>query len=141
MKKLMVLVVMVAMMGITSISLPARVMAEEGGAKNVCSDDNIPEDLRKQAGCEVKEGALSNTAINLINTIIAVIGLIAVVVIVIAGIMYATSLGEPGKMTQAKNMILYAVIALIVAVMAWGIVQVVVASVPTLDAKGSAETG
>ena len=77
----------------------------------------------------------------MINTIIAVIGLIAVVVIVIAGIMYATSLGEPGKMTQAKNMILYAVIALIVAVMAWGIVQVVVASVPTLDAKGSAETG
>lgn len=107
-------------------------------ASGVCSDQYIDDSLKIQAGCKVEEGALSNTAVNLINIVIAIIGLVAVVVVVIGGIQYAVSLGDPGKITQAKNMIIYGVIAVVVAIMAWGIVQVVVASVPTLSADSAA---
>ena len=145
MKKVGLLIISMATMGAIGVSLltpamPAMAAGTTGGTKfadGVCGDSTIDAELRKQAGCNVKDGKLSSTAVNLINIIIAVIGLAAAAVIVIGGIMYATSLGDPGKMTQAKNMVLYAVIALVVAVLAWAIVQAVVLSVPTIDADGS----
>ena len=146
MKKVVLIALGVMVAGIVGVSLPAgQAVAETTTrdtefAKGVCNDPNIADDLKSQAGCDVSERALSNTAVNLINIAIAIIGLVAVVVIVIGGIMYATSLGEPGKMTQAKNMIIYAVIALIVAVSAWAIVQTVIASVPKTESSEPAKT-
>lgn len=65
----------------------------------------------------------------LTNTLLFVLGTVAVIVIVIGGIRYATANGDPQKITSAKNTIMYAVVGLIVAVMAWAIVTFVVTSV------------
>ena len=43
---------------------------------------------------------------------------ISVVVIVIAGIQFIISAGEPGKVAKARNVILYAVIGLVIALSA-----------------------
>ena len=48
-------------------------------------------------------------------------GIISAVVIIIAGIMYMTSAGDPGKVATAKKAILYAIIGLIVALSAFAI--------------------
>jgi hypothetical protein len=53
-------------------------------------------------------------------------GVIAVIVIIVAGIMYATSGGDSGNVTKAKNMILYSVIGLIVILIAFVITQFVI---------------
>ena len=50
---------------------------------------------------------------------------IAVIVLVIAGFIYATSQGEPGKVAQAKNAMLYTVVGLIVVYMSAAIIMFV----------------
>lgn len=53
-------------------------------------------------------------------------GFTAVIVIIIGGIMYATSSGEPGAVTRAKNMILYSIIGLVVILSATAITNFVI---------------
>lgn len=61
-----------------------------------------------------------------VNTLLFVIGIISVIMIIIGGIMYTTSAGDSGAVTKAKNTILYAVIGLVVALLALAIVNWVV---------------
>jgi len=49
-----------------------------------------------------------------------------VIVIIVGGIRYATADGDSGKITQARNTILYAVIGLVVALLAYAITFFVV---------------
>lgn len=46
-------------------------------------------------------------------------GVIAVIVIIVAGFMYVTSGGDAAKVVKAKNAILYAVVGLIVIILAF----------------------
>ena len=64
---------------------------------------------------------------NVINTLLYLLGAAAVVVIVVAGILYVTSGGETASVTRAKNMLLYAVVGLIIALLAYAIVNFVIA--------------
>ena len=64
----------------------------------------------------------------IINVLLYILGAIAVVMIVIGGIRYTTSNGEGQAISSAKNTILYSVIGLIVAVMAYAIVNFVLTS-------------
>lgn len=56
-----------------------------------------------------------------LNTAYFIAGVMAVIVIITAGITYATSAGDSGKVTRAKNQILYAVIGLILVLSAFTI--------------------
>lgn len=57
------------------------------------------------------------------NTAIVWAGIIAVIMIVVGGIYYTTSNGDPNKVTKAKNTIMYAVIGLVIAIVAAAIVN------------------
>ena len=61
-----------------------------------------------------------------INLAIGVIGFIAVVVIIYGGFMYTTSAGDSNKVTKAKNAIMYGIIGLVVAMLAFAIVNFVI---------------
>ena len=61
----------------------------------------------------------------IINTIIFVIGMVAVVMIILGGISYATSQGDPAKVKKGKDTILYGIIGLVVALLAFAIVNFV----------------
>lgn len=63
-----------------------------------------------------------------VNLAYYIAGIVAVIVIIIAGIMYATSLGDSGRVTRAKGMILYAVIGLGVLMAAFAITNFVMGS-------------
>jgi hypothetical protein len=60
------------------------------------------------------------------NIIALIIGIAAVIVIIIAGIQYMVSTGDPTKVNNAKNAIIYAIVGLIVAVLARTLVVFVV---------------
>ena len=62
---------------------------------------------------------------NIINVLLYLIGAISVVMIIAGGIMYAVSAGDSGQVTKAKNTILYAVLGLVVAFLAYALVQFV----------------
>jgi len=75
-----------------------------------------------------KTSNLSTAIKTVVNTLLFVIGVIAVIMIVIGGLKYTTSNGDSNQVTSAKNTILYAVIGLIVAIMAYALVNFVIKS-------------
>ncbi len=80
-------------------------------------------------GCAIKTGNISLWMIPfymtyLINFILAVSGLISVLFIVIGGYWYIIGSAQ-GQTDKGKNTILYAIVGLVVSLMAWIIVNVV----------------
>ena len=65
---------------------------------------------------------------NIINVVIGVIGFIAVIVIILGGVQYTTSAGESAKVKKAKDTIMYGIIGLIVALLAYSIVNFVLSN-------------
>lgn len=59
------------------------------------------------------------------NTILYIVGIISVIMLVWGGLRYILSGGDNKKITDAKNTILYAIIGLIIAVLAFAIVNFV----------------
>ena len=60
------------------------------------------------------------------SVLLFIVGAIAVIMIVIGGIKYTISQGDSSAITSAKNTILYSVIGLVVAILAYAIVNFVV---------------
>lgn len=59
------------------------------------------------------------------NTVLLIIGLVSVVMLLYGGLRYIISGGDSKKVTEAKNTVLYAIIGLIVAILAYAIVNFV----------------
>lgn len=69
---------------------------------------------------------LKNFIKTIVNVLLFILGAIAVIMIIIGGIRYTTSNGDAGQVSSAKNTILYAVVGLVVAILAYAIVNFVV---------------
>ena len=65
----------------------------------------------------------------LTNTILLIVGLISVIMLVYGGLRYILSGGDSKKVTDAKNTILYAIIGLIISLLAFALVTFVLNSV------------
>jgi hypothetical protein len=84
---------------------------------------------RSAAGCDMtssKEDKLPTHLQAIINTAIAFVGIVAVLVIVFAGQRLVSGGGNPDAVKRAKDMILYAIVAIVVAVLSWAIINFVV---------------
>ena len=64
----------------------------------------------------------------ILNTVFVVVGIVAVVMIILGGINYATSQGDPGKASKANNTIMYAIIGLVVTLLAFAVVNFVLSA-------------
>lgn len=100
-----------------------------GEDKNVCNDSKISDELKQLAGCKLNDETIALAASNWINAVIAVAGVVAVVVVIYGGFTYITSAGDAGKALKARNIILYGLIGLAVAVLSYTIVHFISASV------------
>ena len=72
-----------------------------------------------------KSSDLSAIIKTIVNTLIFVIGIVAVIMIILGGITYATSQGDPAKVKKGKDTVLYGIIGLIIALLAYAIVNFV----------------
>ncbi len=61
-----------------------------------------------------------------IKVLLGLVGTVAVLFIIIGGIQYVTSAGNPDSVGRAKNTILYAVIGVIVAIIAYAAVNFII---------------
>ena len=75
------------------------------------------------------DNTLSSNVTNVINAVIGILGLVCVVVMIIGGINYMTSAGDAGKVKKGKDTILYGLIGLVVCVLAFALVNWVIAGV------------
>lgn len=100
-------------------------------AVSVCDQSGVSEEVKKANGCN-NEGSseqLPNTIVDILNGIVGAIAIVAVIFVVVGGINYITSQGDPGKTKKAKDTILYAVIGLIIAALAFAIVNFVITKI------------
>ena len=98
-------------------------------ADDVCNS-NAAQAVKDAAGCgSTSKDGLFNVVQAILNTIISVVSIVAVIFIVIGGVKYMTSAGDPSKASSARKTILYAAIGLVVCVLAFAIVNFVIATV------------
>jgi hypothetical protein cdiviTM7_00612 len=71
---------------------------------------------------------LMKTVNQIINIVIGVIGFAAVAMTIYGGVQYTTSAGDPGKVKKAKDTIMYGIVGLVVAILAFAIVNFVLSS-------------
>ena len=102
-------------------------LADNNWTTNICSKLDPGSQQYIDSGCGNTNPGAESVAVGIINAVISVIGVIAVLMIVIGGVNYATSSGDPGKAKKAKDTILYSAIGLVVALMAFALVNFVLA--------------
>ena len=71
-------------------------------------------------------GSLEGVIKTVVQVLLFIIGAVAVIMIVIGGLKYVTSNGDSAAVTSAKNTILYSIVGLIVAMVAYAIVGFVI---------------
>ncbi len=107
---------------VTAITCP-KGTKHSGQPMNTYADCNL-DTTGDNAGSSVM------TRINTgINVVLGIIGVVAVIMIILGGIQYTTSQGDAAKATKARNTILYSVVGLIIALLAFAIVNFVLTSV------------
>ncbi len=92
-------------------------------AYDPCSDSGLATEVRESYGCTGSKDQLSPAVQGIINGVIGILATVAVVYIVIGGVQYMTSGGDSSKVKTAKNTILYALIGLVICVLAFAIVN------------------
>lgn len=106
----------IATIAMTATLFAGNVMAltvQEGAA--AARADGMPADLVGMDGVFTR----------ITNTVLYVVGIISVIMLVWGGLRYILSGGDSKKITDAKNTILYAIIGLIIALLAYAIVNFV----------------
>ena len=70
-------------------------------------------------------GSLETIVKRIINIAMTVLGVVCVIMLIVGGYNYTMSAGDASKVTKAKNTILYAIIGLVIALLALAIVNFV----------------
>ena len=65
---------------------------------------------------------------SIVNTALFVIGAVAVLMLIYGGVRYTISGGDEKAITSAKNTILYAIVGIVIAVLAYAIINFVLTS-------------
>lgn len=104
------------------------------------------EDVSSLAECSISESSdtLMPTVAQIINVALGVLGFVAAVMIIMGGVSYTTSAGDAAKVAKAKNTIIYGVVGLVIALLAFAIVNFIIGNVfkggTTTDGSGSTST-
>ena len=123
MKKFLRIILPILIMGVVTVLLVSNNVSamtlQEGAEAARC--DGCPSDL------------FGNTGVfkQVTNTILYIVGIVAVIMLIIGGIRYVISGGDSKKVTDAKNTVLYAIIGLVVAFLAFAIVNFVISALPS----------
>lgn len=112
--------VLVAGLGVTTLHVQSA-SAATVDVLAPCKKDSVKSTVCKGAD----ETSLNSLMQNVINLLITIIGIISVIMIIVGGIRYTTSGGDAGQTKSARDTIIYAVVGLVVAIMAYAIVNFV----------------
>lgn len=108
-----------------------EVIAASGDDKkfnDVCGNNKYTRQQQEVAGCN-DERTAGGVGTGLINVVLSIVGILAVIAIIIGAVQYITSNGDAGKAKKARDIIMYAVIGLIVALLAFTIVNFILKEV------------
>lgn len=127
--KVKTLVMSAALIGAGALGVAAPVSA----ATVYCPDGSIASNGDLSGCSNLSSNAnnknnLMSTLNVIINVIIGVIGFLAVVMVIYGGVQYTTSAGAADKVKSAKDTIMYGIVGLVIAILAFAIVNFVLSS-------------
>ncbi len=116
-KKLLIVALFAVGVTLPVLGLSTNVAAENA-LETACQSDP------GSAICQDNEGQDVGDVINtVVNILLFIIGAVSVIMLIVGGIRYVTSGGDGSAVTAAKNTILYSIIGLVVALLAFAIVN------------------
>ena len=101
---------------------------DPGASKALCAGSGGTWDDTSGTCSKAGEKSFPQALAQIANVLLFIIGAIGVIVIIIGAIRYVASGGDQTAVTAAKNTILYAVIGIVVAFMAYAIINFVTGS-------------
>lgn len=127
----------VAAFAVPALALTAAVVPSVPAfAQNECQSTAGGQNLTLQSGANCAKGQGQQTDLfgqtgvfkRIVDVMLFLIGAISVIMLIMGGVRYVLSGGEQGKVAEAKNTILYAVIGVVVAILAYAVVNFVISS-------------
>ena len=122
--KLFLAMGVVVILGLGS-ALPALASADTA-KQTVCQTLGAGADCTQNTQGSVSLNSIIKTVINIFSF---VIGVVAVIMIMISGYRFVTSGGDSSKVSSARSTITYALVGIVVAALAQGIVRFVLKSI------------
>lgn len=110
------LILMVNMVGIPVLAGPG--VCETG--------DKAGQWVDEVAGCTDEKKSVDKVVPNIINFLIGIVGILAIIMIIWSGMRYVLSAGDAGKIKTARTTLLYGVVGLVIALLAFAIVNFVI---------------
>ncbi len=132
--KIVVVAFALALAGVGAMTLytyaePAEEAGEpEEEAPATLTDGSWREGIDVAKGTDVPED-LNVEVTSIINGVLYIVGILAVVMVIIGGAKYTTSGGNQQAVTSAKNTILYGIVGLMIAILAYAIINFVVTKI------------
>ena len=116
--KSVAMAMVLAITGVCAVLAPSSAYADSSwqAGMDAAHSDGTPSSLDGEGGVVKK----------IINGVLYVVGVLAVVMVIIGGVQYTTSGGDQAAVTKAKNTILYGIVGLVIAILAYAIVNFVV---------------
>ena len=113
---------MIAGVAMPLVATPTYAQCAAGADPATCIKQGVTKSGGQTGGNAISLGDRIKT---IVNVILYILGAVAVLMIVLGGIRYTTSGGDSTGVTNAKNTIIYAVVGLVIAIMAFAIVNFV----------------
>lgn len=107
----------------TGLSIGGGASAAQGTGQSACLFGN-------EDGCDQSKTPIFRI---ITNVLLFIIGAVSVIMLIIGGIRYTVSQGDSSAVTSAKNTILYSIIGLIVAILAYAAINFVITSFVKTD--------
>ena len=104
-------------------STPAFALGILDGANSAQGDDQSSCLFGTEPGCDEGQTPIFRL---ITNVLLFIIGAVSVIMLIIGGIRYVISQGDSTAVTNAKNTILYAVIGIVVSLLAYALVNFVI---------------
>ena len=117
MKKIGFMIAFVGLLGVSSLAV-ASLLTSDASAQ-------VTSGINAATTGEMRGKSVDNTVGSIVNVLLWVVGILAVTMIVWSGFKYITSAGDTSKVTSAKSTLIYAVVGLIIAILAYAIVTFV----------------
>jgi cytochrome bd-type quinol oxidase subunit 2 len=96
---------------------------------NICGGTNASASDNSNCNTGAANTQVSSIMTNVINFFSLLVGIVSVIMIIIGGFQYVTSNGDSGKISTAKNTIIFALVGLIIVAMSQFIVHFVLGKI------------
>jgi hypothetical protein len=109
---------------VATLAAPVSVFAQTNGFGTVPGTGSSYSSVASSSG--MTQNSIGQILTTVMNWVLGILGIGAIISFVIAGILYLTAAGDEGKTEKAKTMMTYAIIAVVVALVGYVVINTVV---------------